>query len=201
MRILLSIALGLALSAPVLGQAVISEFLADNASNLRDDDGEFSDWIELHNPTASEVSLTGWFLTDSPDNLKKWALPEWVLGPNEYRTVFASGKNRVVAGKPLHTNFGLAANGEYLALVQADGRTVASAWTPAYPEQFADVSYGSVAGTDYYFSKPTPGSANAPGFVAPVDAPRFSQSRGFFETPFALSLAVATPGAQIRYTD
>ncbi|MBE0536058.1 MAG: lamin tail domain-containing protein [Phycisphaerae bacterium] len=37
-----------------------------------------NDWIELYNPTMSEVVLTGnhWFLSDNADDLKKWAIPE-----------------------------------------------------------------------------------------------------------------------------
>ena len=31
-------------------QAVLSEFLADNATGLRDEDGDTSDWIEISNP-------------------------------------------------------------------------------------------------------------------------------------------------------
>ena len=29
---------------------VISEFMADNDTVLADEDGDFSDWIEIHNP-------------------------------------------------------------------------------------------------------------------------------------------------------
>ena len=55
--------------------------------------------------------------------------------------VFASGKDRVVAGQELHTSFKLGADGEYLALFEADG-TAASEISPSYPQQFPDVSYG-----------------------------------------------------------
>ncbi|MCA9217688.1 MAG: lamin tail domain-containing protein, partial [Planctomycetales bacterium] len=39
---------------------VISEFLADNKTNLADVDGEYSDWIELTNNGAQDVDLSGW---------------------------------------------------------------------------------------------------------------------------------------------
>ena len=54
--------------------------------------------------------------------------------------VFASGKNRAVPGRNLHTNFRLKASGGYLALVKPDGVTVASSFN--YPAQFPDISYG-----------------------------------------------------------
>jgi len=32
---------------------VISELTADNQTGLADSDGDFTDWIEIHNPTDS----------------------------------------------------------------------------------------------------------------------------------------------------
>lgn len=130
---------------PVLGAAdsvFISEFMAQNARTLADEDGDFPDWIELHNPTASGVSLAGWFLTDDPAVLTKWAFPGVTLQPGGFLVVFASGKNR--AGDPtrLHTNFQLDGGGEFLALVKPDGVTLADAYAPAFPNQKEDVSYG-----------------------------------------------------------
>ena len=55
--------------------------------------------------------------------------------------VFASGKNRAVAGQELHTDFSLSSSGEYLALARPDG-TVAQGFAPNFPTQLSDVSYG-----------------------------------------------------------
>ena len=46
--------------------------------------------------------------------------------------VYASGRDRSTPGKPLHTNFKLSAEGEYLALVKPDGVTVASELAPVF---------------------------------------------------------------------
>src|SRR3954470_10925008 len=51
---------------------IISEFLADNTAGLKDQDNEFSDWIEIRNTTAAPISLANWSLTDSDNNLTKW---------------------------------------------------------------------------------------------------------------------------------
>ena len=56
--------------------------------------------------------------------------------------VFASNKNRAVSGQELHTNFAISGDGEYLALVQPDGVTIASQFAPGFPAQQTDVSYG-----------------------------------------------------------
>ena len=110
----------------------ITEFLADNSSGLQDEDGAFSDWIEIFNGGTDTVNLDGWFLTDSAASLANWRFPATNLAPNSFLVVFASGKNRAVAGAPLHTSFSLSAAGEYLALVQPDGLTVASEFAPSF---------------------------------------------------------------------
>src|SRR6266496_1516946 len=99
----------------------ISEFMAANHSTLLDEDGDSSDWIELFNSGTNAVNLGGWFLTDDSLNLSKWMFPGTNLSPNSFLVVFASGKNRAVAGAPLHTSFNLSSGGEYLALVHPDG--------------------------------------------------------------------------------
>ena len=78
---------------------VISEFLASNNSVLDDEDGDDSDWIELHNAGDTDMSLNRWYLTDDANNLRKWRFPEVNLGAGEYLIVFASGKDRDITGQ------------------------------------------------------------------------------------------------------
>ena len=123
-------------------KVVISEFMAANVRTLADRDRQYSDWIELYNPGSVPVNLDGWFLTDDRMNLKKWRFPAVPLAPNEYLVIFASNKDRRVAGAELHTNFKLNAESGYLALVKADGATLASEFGPEYPPQLGGASYG-----------------------------------------------------------
>src|SRR5687767_44677 len=98
---------------------VINEFLAKNENGLLDQDNTHSDWIELRNTGGAAVNLAGWSLTDEQANLTKWQFPSVSIPANGYLVVFASGKNRAIAGQQLHTNFSLESDvGEYLALVQ-----------------------------------------------------------------------------------
>jgi hypothetical protein len=120
----------------------ISEFMAANEHGLDDADRDEEDWIEIHNAGMSPANLEGWYLTDAADHLTKWKFPAVTLGSDGYLVVFASGKNRADAASELHTNFKLSGSGEYLALVRPDGVTVASEFSPAYPVQAPDVSYG-----------------------------------------------------------
>lgn len=124
------------------GAPVISEFMASNQSGLQDGDGDFSDWLEIHNPDAVAVDLNGYYLTDNASSLKKWRFPATVIPAGGYKVIFASGKNRAVSGAELHTNFSLSAGGEYLGLIAADGLTPVSAYSPQFPSQSQDISYG-----------------------------------------------------------
>jgi hypothetical protein len=126
-----------------LAGVVINEFLALNTDGLTDQDGQRSDWIELKNTDSAPVNIDGWHLADSVDN---WRLPSVTLAPNEHLLVFASGKNRAVAGQELHTNFQLDSDGESLKLLMPDGTTVVDAFDP-FPAQLADISFGRTAGT------------------------------------------------------
>lgn len=187
---------------------IISEIQARNNSTIRDEDGEYEDWIEIHNTAAVAGSLNGWYLTDNSLNLTKWKFPNVSVAAGGYLVVFASNKNRPPnpsPGNQLHTNFQLSENGEYLALV--DPRTnVVSSFAPNYPAfPPGEVSYGrdrSDPNLKGFFTIPTPGQPNqsgGPGNFAPDIV--FSRESGTFVNPFSLSLSLATPNpnAEIRY--
>jgi hypothetical protein len=126
---------------------VISELMAVNDGSLLDEDGESSDWLEIHNRTSSAVSLSGWYLTDDTGDPRKWRFPDVVLSEGAYLVVFASAKDRAAAGSPLHTNFKLTDGGEYLGLFRPDGVTVEHQYSPRFPRQRPDISYGLAAQT------------------------------------------------------
>jgi len=120
---------------------IISEFVASNEASLVDEDGDFPDWIEIHNPTQKTIDLDGWYLTDDMNDLEKWEFPSVQIAPGGYMIVFASGKDRQSSAIELHTNFALRASGESVGLVEPDGVTIAHAYQD-YPRQFTDISYG-----------------------------------------------------------
>lgn len=184
------------------GSVIISEFMADNKSTIRDEDGDYSDWIELRNIGDAPVNLKGWFLTDDSMNLTKWQFPEFVLDVKSYLLIFASGKNRTNSQGRLHTNFQLNKNGEYLALLDSKTNIIFE-FSPQFPSQMTDVSYGcdrvnpSLKG---YFEVPTPGLPNSnsgQGFAPDVE---FSRPGGTFSQSFLLELSTKSTNAVIHYT-
>ncbi len=189
-------------AADMFNSAYISEFLADNEQGLKDDHGDRSGWIELHNGGAAVVNLSGWCLTDTLTNLTKWRFPGVVLLPGKFMVVFASAKNLTNDLAHLHTNFRLNKQGGYLALVNA-ATNVVSEFSPTYPKQSVNVSFGSVRGEPAVcgpFARSTPGRPNASsgkGFAPEVI---FSKPSGNFTQSFTLALSTSTTGAVIRYT-
>lgn len=118
---------------------IISEFMASNDSTLNDEDDQSSDWIEIHNPDSTAIDLAGYYLTDEATLPTLWTFPSVTLNAGEYLIVFASNKNRAVAGSELHTNFKISAGGGYLALADSSGAILTSF---NFPAQSKDVSYG-----------------------------------------------------------
>jgi hypothetical protein len=129
-----------------VGGPIISEFMSLASGSgppppLLDENGDSSDWIEIQNTSSFTVNLLHWSLTDDAGNLMKWQFPATNLPSGGFLVVFASEKNRATPGAQLHTNFKLEGSGEYLALVRPDG-SIASAFSPTFPQQVNNVSYG-----------------------------------------------------------
>ena len=87
----------------VLAQIRINELSASNSSVLQDEDGDYSDWIELYNPTTDTLYLSNLFLSDDHQDLQKFALPPISIPPSGYQIIFASDKNRLSTFKAWDT--------------------------------------------------------------------------------------------------
>lgn len=137
----------------------ISEVMACNVVTLRDEDGDYPDWVELYNPSAESVDLTGWGLSNNEARPKEWEFPAVEIGPGEHIVVYLSGKNRAQPEKNLHTDFRLDAFHDTLLLSNLRGQIVREV---QIDDLKGDASYGLVPGTDTWqaFSQPTPGYPN-----------------------------------------
>ena len=184
---------------------LITEVLAANARTVADGRGRYTDWIELHNPTDTPVSLAGYTLTDDPTEPAKWRLPFTTLAPGAFLVVWASGEDQV-GSKGWHTNFRLSRGGEYVGLFGPDGQLVNEV---TFGEQEADVSLGrlrTVSDQWVGFPIPTPGAANMTRpRVALLPAPDtlpvvLTPSSGFFAGPVTVHLEAPLPESAVYYT-
>ncbi len=73
---------------------VLNEVESSNILLFPDEDGDYSDWIELVNNGTETVNLYNYGLTDSRSTPLKWTFPLFELNPSEHLLVFASGKDR-----------------------------------------------------------------------------------------------------------
>lgn len=122
---------------------VISEFLASNSGGLQDGDGDSPDWIEVFNAGDTVADLGGYYLTDDSADLTKWAFPAGTtIDPRSLLVVFASDKGIDGPAGELHTGYKLSAGGEYLGLIEPDGQTVVHHFSPEFPPQETNISYG-----------------------------------------------------------
>ena len=182
---------------------VINEFMASNNSIVRDPQGQFDDWIELYNAGTESIDAAGIYLTDDLGRPTKWRIPGIVRGatmihPGDYLLIWADGDT---TDSGLHANFKLDADGEEIGLFDSDGTTLIHSIT--FPRQTPDISYGCYPDANdiwRFLSIPTPGAPNEGAYLGEVEAPQFSHERGFYDRPFAVTLATETEGATIYYT-
>lgn len=168
----------------VWAEPVLTEFLASNDSILADEDGDFSDWIEIHNLDGVAYDLGAYALTDNTADPSQWTFPAGeMLAPGAFRVVFASNKDRKVG--ELHTNFRLGSDGGHVSLTKSG--IFVSGYD--YPVQSDEQSFGvSSGGQVVFFTTPTPGLANGAGTLA---GPMFDSVPSEPVEPFAGPLALS----------
>jgi hypothetical protein len=150
-------------------EIVINEFMADNSTAVPDPHGEYDDWIELYNNTASAINLNGYFLSDKVTNLTKWTFPNVTIPPNDFLIVWAD-ENGSQSG--LHANFKLSASGEAIYLCSPDTLIIDQI---IFGQQQTDISMGRYPNGTGEFIFMTP-SYNAPNYngIVNVEEENFS---------------------------
>lgn len=105
---------------------VINEVVLENTNGYIDSYGNRSAWIEIFNNTFKSQELGGRYLTDDPENPKKYPIPQGdvltKIPPRQHVVFFADGEP---INGTFHLNFKLDPSKEiYLALYENDGKTL-----------------------------------------------------------------------------
>ena len=140
---------------------VINELLASNHKTLADPQGEYDDWIELHNLTNQEVDMTGRYLTDDTTDPRKWAFPkETKIPAGGYLLIWADEDGKATLG--VHANFKLSASGDQVFLIDTDANNNVMLDHVIFEAQQSDISYGRLPNNTGVWGTmtPTPGTAN-----------------------------------------
>lgn len=181
------------------GLIVINEYSASNRQVL-DAFGNFEDWVELYNTSNNFVDLTGYYLSDNPNNPTKWQMPTVFIGPGQFLRVICSGRDTLAGGIP-HANFRLSQlQPEHILLSEPNGTLLESyqLWVTQNGHSYGRTSNG---GPDWgVFANPTPGATNMNAFLGYTEKPTFSIAPGFYNSPVLVALSGAGAGEVIRYT-
>lgn len=178
----------------------ITEFLASNKSiNLDPDFNNFSDWIEIYNAGKTGKDISGYFLSDDTNNLKKWKIPaDTIIKSNSYLLFWADS-----TGKTTHAAFKLDSDGESITLSDTAGNVLSSI---VFPAQIDDVSCGTIKETPdklFYFPEPTPGTPNTTeAFPSSLQAPviKFSLDSGIYAQTQKITLSTSDEKSEIFYS-
>ena len=147
------------------GGLYINEIVASNSYSYKDNDGEFSDYIELYNSNYYDIDLEGYRLTDSLVDVNKWKFPSITIKAKEYLVIFASGKNKCPSEDKCHTSFKLGSTGETISLIDSTGNIISRI---TYKELKNDYALSYVKGK-YIITNPTPGKENSEEEIKQVD--------------------------------
>ncbi len=211
-----------------VAQIVINEIMPANISSIQDEfdvdkqtcpvedcdwwfeqmgqatcDGNYPDWIELYNISDNSINLSGYGLSDNPDEPLKWTFPSITIGAKKRLVVFASGKD-IKNPAPLnymHTNFKIDNDGETLLLTNPSGTIIDQVAMEAVPPDFSCGRKTDGNQSWVVFQHPTPNSPNQgiifKGFTEQVNS---SDKAGFYDSALSVSLSSTSSTAQIRYT-
>ena len=187
-------------SNSTINTLIINEIGSNNSNTLADSDGDFSDWIEILNPTQETISTQGFQLSVAD---QVWELPKIDLDKNEYLLVWASAKDRAFNSQDLHTNFKIDKEGELITLTSTLDKVVID--KVAVPQLSSDVSYGRnpLSMKNFcFFAFPSPLFENSNQCFkdSSLGAPKFSHDSGLYEDSFELKIQPQVKNQKIFYT-
>ena len=116
--------LAVAASAQSQGQMRLNEYLVVNTDDFQDDFGQQSAWFELFNASYGTVDIGGCFLSDDPDNLKKYQIPGGdILTQVKPRQHVLFWADKQPFRGTFHVNFDLE-NANEIIFTKGDGKTI-----------------------------------------------------------------------------
>lgn len=136
---------------------VINEYMSKNTYTIYDSNNQYSDWIELYNPSDVDVRLSGFALSDTDKGGRKWFFPDnTVITAKGYLIVFCSDTLPADSSE-LHADFSLGA-GDVITLYSIAGLIEDSV---KVTELNPNVSCGRDQNGEFkLFASPTPGRGN-----------------------------------------
>jgi hypothetical protein len=190
-------------SPQVNASVVINELMASNDNCIQDPQGQYDDWIEIHNYGTEDIDIAGMYLTDNLSIPDKWRIPDndpalTIIPAGGYLLIWADNDIEDIG---LHANFQLDIDGEEVGLVDSDGVTLID--SVVFAGQSTDISYGRVtdaADNWSFLSVPSPGAENNNAYAGKIEELTFNYESGFYDAPFFATIETETEGVEIYYS-
>ena len=181
-------------------QVIINEVSCSNR-NYTDNFGELEDWVELLNIGGTTVDLTGFYLTDNPNNWSKFQIGNIQIDPGQRIMVYCSNRNITLANI-IHTNFKLSQTTGEVVILSSPSLDLADSVHLA--NKITKENHSFVRSTDgaadwLLFTTPTPGAPNSGDQNFYMPRPSFNLAPGFYNGPQTVEINVPA-GGTVRYT-
>ncbi|MCQ2095691.1 MAG: CotH kinase family protein [Bacteroidaceae bacterium] len=179
---------------------IINEIMPANLDLFIDPSWNFGGYIEIYNPTDNSASLVHCYLSDDPDNLKKWYMPYKVgsVPAHGFKNIWFDHNDQYATGQ---CPFKLDVDGGTIYVSDIDGNLIVS---QDYPPAFRRCSYSRTTdgGDEWAWTgNPTPAASNAKSSFASeqMELPMPDKEGQVFSGN--LQVVVNIPeGATLRYT-
>lgn len=122
--VVVGLTLALGANAQSQGQMRLNEYLVINTNDFQDDFGQQNAWFEIFNASYGTVDIGGCYLSDDPDNLKKYAIPGGdvltAIPPRQHILFWADNEPN---HGTFHVNFDLK-NAKEIIFTKGDGKSI-----------------------------------------------------------------------------
>ena len=184
------------------GQIVINEYSAANYNTSADNYGEFEDWVELYNTSATAIDINGWTITDKTNNPTKWMFPSSFIVPaNGLVLIYCSGRDEITPAG-IHTNFKITQTKGSEVFMLSDASGIFQDSVRVLPNQKSHTRGRETDGSSVWsvFTNGTPNANNVGAMQEYAATPIFSQSGGYNSGAVNLTLSSSEPNITIYYT-
>ncbi|MBR4729744.1 MAG: CotH kinase family protein, partial [Prevotella sp.] len=177
---------------------VINEIMASNVGVVMSPAYNFDSWIEFYNPTDKVVNLSGMYLSDDVNNLKRWRMPSDIGSiPAKGFLVVWLGSDDI---KSNQAPFKLDCDGGLICLSDASGQYISQ----DYPKAMSRTAWArkTDGGSEWgWTANPTPAATNATSAFATerLDAPVVSVGSKLFTGSMQIKVDIPE-GTRLVYT-
>lgn len=184
-------------SQAAAGPLAITEVMPANDKYMLQSDGSYYDWVELTNISSADLDLSNFALSDDPNNLSAFPLPQRTLKPGEQIVIICSARDGLV-GNYIHAPFTLSAEECWVYVTDSSGSFSDYLRVANVPDN-CSFGRGQDGSGSYYFEQPTPGKPNGAGLALISQMPAVLTAPGIYNEIGSVSVALEGSGT-LHYT-